>query len=217
MSEIIVPVFVRGTTCIYAGRVYDLYESIAASKYPMQVKPNALNDEMTETVRKLAQSEPGSGHDNWLLGVRVAFDIVMTPKALVEAERYHFWDIVSCNSTMHRITRFDLDNAYCGYVDSRMKAVMTELVCEYNENPTPENYLRVLYNNPAGFKYTMRVTTNYRQLKTIYKQRKDHRLPEWRAFCEWIKTLPESYLITGEDADVQENGDADGASCEKVQ
>jgi hypothetical protein len=34
------------------------------------------------------------------------------------------------------------------------------------------------------------MTTNYRQLKTIYHQRKNHRLPEWREFCEWILTLP---------------------------
>lgn len=98
---------------------------------------------------------------------------------------------------MHRITKFDLDSAYCGYVDNRMIAVMRELVCIYNDDPTPENYLRVLYSNPAGFTYTMRITTNYRQLKTIYKQRRTHRLPEWQEFTKWIESLPHSELITG--------------------
>jgi hypothetical protein len=42
------------------------------------------------------------------------------------------------------------------------------------------------------------MTTNYRQLKTIYQQRKAHRLPEWVSFCEWIESLPYSQLITGE-------------------
>lgn len=98
---------------------------------------------------------------------------------------------------MHRITKFDMNDAYCQYVDQRMVGIMAELVNDYNAEPTPEKYLRVLYSNPAGFKYTMRVTTNYRQLKTIYKQRKTHRLPEWREFCEWIEELPESELITG--------------------
>ena len=51
-------------------------------------------------------------------------------------------------------------------------------------------YLEILYSNPAGFKLTARMTTNYRCLRNIYKQRKDHRLPEWRAFCAWIETLP---------------------------
>ena len=33
-------------------------------------------------------------------------------------------------------------------------------------------------------------TESYRCLRNIYKQRKDHRLPEWREFCKWIETLP---------------------------
>jgi hypothetical protein len=163
----------------------------------MQVEPDSGDDELTKTAVKLAKSPCGEGHDNWLQGVRVAFDVMMTAKCLIEAERYHFWDIVSCNSTMHRIARFDLDKAYCRWVDPRMVAVMKELVCRYNEDKTPENYLRVLYSNPAGFTYTMRVTTNYRQLKTIYRQLKEHRLPEWRELCVWITELPESELITG--------------------
>lgn len=31
---------------------------------------------------------------------------------------------------------------------------------------------------------------SYQALRRIYFQRKDHRLPQWRIFCEWIKTLP---------------------------
>ena len=60
-------------------------------------------------------------------------------------------------------------------------------------------YLEILYNNPAGFRLTAGMTTNYRQLKTIYAQRKNHRLPEWREFCKWIQTLPHSELIIGKD------------------
>jgi hypothetical protein len=43
------------------------------------------------------------------------------------------------------------------------------------------------------------MTTNYRQLKTIYHQRKNHRLPEWLDFCDWVRGLPYSYFITGSD------------------
>ena len=64
-------------------------------------------------------------------------------------------------------------------------------------NTLNEMYLEILYSNPAGFRLTAKMTTNYRALKTIYNQRKDHRLPEWRAFCEWVKTLPHSEFITG--------------------
>lgn len=173
-------------------RVYDLEESIAASKYPMQVEPNPTDTKLTDTAAKLASCPMGEGHDNWLCGVRVAFDLSFSAKALIELERYHFFDIVSCNSTMHRITRFEPSKAYCEYVDPRMVAVMKELICTYNDDPTPENYLKVLYSNPAGFIYTMRIGTNYRQLKTVYAQRHAHRLPEWVELCQWITTLPES-------------------------
>lgn len=182
---------------IHNAWVYDLKESIAASKYPMQIEPDPTATELTPTAVKLAKCDMGTGHDNWLCGIRVAFDISLTAKALIEFERYHFADIVSCNSTMHRITRFDLDKAYCKYVDQRMIDVMKELVDKYNEDPTPENYLRVLYSNPNGFIYTMRINTNYRQLKTMHVQRSPHRLPEWREFCGWMETLPESQLIIG--------------------
>ena len=53
-----------------------------------------------------------------------------------------------------------------------------------------EKYLEILYSNPAGFLLTARLTTNYRCLRNIYIQRKDHRLPEWREFCKCIETLP---------------------------
>jgi len=60
-------------------------------------------------------------------------------------------------------------------------------------------YLRVLYSVPSGLRLTAGITTNYLQLKTIYHQRKDHRLPEWREFCKWIEALPFSGLITGKE------------------
>ena len=75
---------------------------------------------------------------------------------------------------------------------------MKELVAKYNDDPTPDNYLRVLYTNPCGFRLTAGMTTNYRQLKTIYQQRKAHRLPEWRTFCGWALTLPYFKSLIGD-------------------
>lgn len=180
-------------------KVYGLEDSIKASKYPMSTDVSKCTSEITDTVKSLAQSKTGSGHDQFLTGIVVQFDLTFTVKAWTEAERYHFFDFVSSQSTMHRITKFDLDTAYTDYVDSRIIEIMKELVNNYNDDPTPENYLKVLYSNPCGFKLTARMTTNYRQLKTIYHQRKNHRLPEWREFCKWIETLPYAELIVGED------------------
>lgn len=176
----------------YAGlvdnaSVYGLPDSVKASKYPMQINTADCTDEIGKTTHKLAQAKIGSGHDNFLNGIVVQFDLTFSVKAWTEMQRYHFIDFVSSQSTMHRIAKFDLDTSYSEYTDPRIVAIMKEKVREYNADPTEKNYLRLLYSNPCGFKLTARMTTNYRQLKTIYAQRHNHRLPEWRRFCDWIE------------------------------
>ena len=175
-------------------KVYGLEESIKRAKYPMSTDIDKLNSELTNGIKSLSNSSRGEGHDQWLTGVIVQFDLTFTVKAWTEAERYHFFDFVSSQSTMHRITKFNLDEAYSKYVDPRMIKIMKEKVAAYNECEDDKikavKYLEILYSNPCGFKLTAGMTTNYRQLKTIYHQRKTHRLPEWREFCSWVETLP---------------------------
>lgn len=170
--------------------VYGLENAVRGSKFPMAVDIDKLNCEIVPTTIKLGNSEAGSGHDQFITGVLVQFDLTFTVKAWTEAERYHFLDFISSQSTMHRISQFDLDNQYSEYTDKRMIAIMNELKDKYNETNDPEDYLRLLYSNPCGFKLTAAMTTNYRQLKTIWKQRHTHRLPEWREFCKQIEELP---------------------------
>ena len=179
--------------------VYGLEESVKASKYPMAVDIDRCTSEITKNTKKLAQCQTGTGHDQFLTGVIVQFDLTFSIKAWVEGERYHFLDFVSSQSTMHRVAKFDIDKQCNEYVHVGTISIVKGLLDCYNANPTPENYLRLLYNIPVGFRLTARMTTNYRQLKTIYQQRKTHRLPEWREFCKWIEGLPYSELITGKD------------------
>lgn len=206
---------VDGCSCVSNAKVYGLDDSIRRAKFPMSTDINKLSADLTKGIKSLAQSAHGEGHDQWLTGVIAQFDLTFSNKAWVEAERYHFLDFVSSQSTMHRITKFNLDEAYNEYVDSRIIEIMKQKVEEYNEfcaametsavpkcqeleDEKKRRYLGILYSNPAGFEITAGMTTNYRQLKTIYSQRKNHRLPEWRAFCKWIETLPHSELITGD-------------------
>lgn len=187
--------------------VYGLEYSIKCSKYPKATDVSKCNDAVTKTVESLAKTDAGTGHNNFEKGIIVEFDLTMTPKMSVELERYNFIDFISSQSTMHKITSFDLDKAYIKLTDQRCINVIKELVAEYNsltkeEKDSPygkELYLRILYSNPCGMKLTSGMVTNYLQLKTIYQQRHNHRLPEWRAFCRWIETLPYSEWITGED------------------
>lgn len=196
---------VVGCECVSNAKVYGLASSIRRAKFPMAADVGKPNSELTDGIKALAQSGRGEGHDQWLTGVIVQYDFTFSNKGWVEAERYHFLDFVSSQSTMHRITKFNLDEAYNEYVDERIIEIMKEKVDLYNEfcqtaddeEQKKKLYLDILYSNPAGFRLTAGMTTNYRQLKTIYSQRKNHRLPEWRAFCQWIETLPYSELITG--------------------
>ena len=194
-------------------KIYDLEESLIASGYPMRtnLESRELDDSDVRRGHKLsAASDKGNGaHGQFLTGIRVAFDLTCSNKMWVEAERYRFLEFVSSQSTMHRITKFKIREQYNQYVDPRVIDIMEEKVAEYNKlvenkpssDATPEllenytnmlkkKYLEILYTNPAGFELTARLTTNYRCLKNIYIQRKDHRLPEWREFCRWIETLP---------------------------
>lgn len=179
-------------------KVYDLEESINASGYPMRttIQMKEIEEKDLNRAEKLSvlSVRDNGAHGQFLTGIRVAFDLTFSNKAWVEAERYRFLEFVSSQSTMHRITKFDLDKQYNQYVDPRVIDIMKEKVSEYNnmeDGPDKvEKYLEILYTNPAGFELTARMTTNYRCLKNIYKQRKNHRLPEWREFCRWVETLP---------------------------
>ena len=194
-------------------KVYDLEESLVASGYPMRTElvPRQPDEKDIRRGLNLTKASNGNGaHGQWLTGVRVAFDLTCSNKMWVEAERYRFLEFVSSQSTMHRITKFNLRDQYNEYVDPRVINIMEEKVDQYNylctseEAVSPDDkynidryarlkrqkYLELLYTNPAGFELTARLTTNYRCLLNIYIQRHDHRLPEWREFCEQLLTLP---------------------------
>lgn len=186
--------------------VYGFSTSIVASKYPKAVDVDQCTSEITDTIKKLAGCAPGTGHDQFLTGIIVQFDLTFSLKAWTEMQRYHFMDFVSSQSTMHRITNFDIEGQCNEYVDADAIYLVKKKIYQYNQEPTPENYLRILYNVPTGFRLTARMTTNYRQLKTIYQQRKNHRLPEWREFCEWIEKLPYAWMITGKGVEKTDEG-----------
>ena len=195
-------------------KVYDLEESLVASGYAMidqydesTVKTQAevlrleqLEGDLDENrhykrALKLTKAPLNSGHVSWAKGVVVNMDITFTNKAFIEMQRYHFIDIITGMSCMHKISKFNLDYAFNEYVDRNIIIHLKAIQKEYNENPTPEKYLRLLYSTPSGIYLTGRVTTNYLQLMNIYKQRRTHRLPEWREFCKELLDLPMFYEL----------------------
>lgn len=189
-------------------KVYGLENSFRVSKFPMSVETSNCTEEYTDRIKKLGKAKRGSGHDNFLKGIVVQFDMTATNKIWVEAERYHFFDIVSSQSTMHKLSEMHLDNAFISYTDKRIIEILKELQIKYLKvrsdifsTPLEKKiaYYNFLYSCPSGLLLTAGITTNYQELKTMYAQRKDHRLDEWHDFCYMIENLPYSELITGEE------------------
>ncbi len=206
-------------------KVYGLEESIIRSGYPMQIgEPEDLHplegiDDLiilssgdTTRAKKLANTPLGSGHDNFLKGIIVQFDLKYPEYFSPQLQRYGFVDIISSQSKMHKITSRKLTKddftpqTYQMFIDR-----VNELIWRYNNNPwkgedlvlygipiksKQQCFNMIIQNLPAGYLKWMGISTNYLQLKTIYKQRRNHKLEEWQDFCDWIETLPYSLLIT---------------------
>lgn len=179
--------------------IYGLNESIIASGYPMLSEVGDIHRPLTDKdntrFSRLTNFPSGEGHHVSLQGIIVQFDLTAPIKMWVEMQRYHFVEFVSSMSTMHRIAKFNLDKSYDKHVDKAIIDRMKELQQEYLNAPSPENYLKLLMSNPCGIRLPARLSTNYRQLKTIVYQRKGHRLPHWADFIEWCRRLPYSEAI----------------------
>ncbi|MCL2368215.1 MAG: hypothetical protein FWC72_04390, partial [Oscillospiraceae bacterium] len=145
---------------------------------------------------KLANAK-GGGHEQFLSGITVTFDMTLTNKAWVEAERYRFLTFISSMSTMHRVAFFKIGDSCNEHTSQEAIAVAEALQETYHEidgKAEPQRkkdaYLALLYNLPAGFELMAGMVTNYRCLRNIYEQRRTHRLPDWHIVCDWIETLP---------------------------
>lgn len=136
--------------------IMGLASSVKASHYPMATDTEHCSAEVTERTMALATCLAGSGHDQFLTGIVVQFDLTFSIKAWVEAERYHFLDFVSSQSTMHRIMSMDIDEKCIDYVRRETIELIEKMVEEYKEAPTQERYLAVVYNVPVGLRLTAR-------------------------------------------------------------
>lgn len=139
----------------------------------------------------------GGGHNQFLTGITVTFDLTLSNKAWVEAERYRFLNFISSMSSMHRAAFFKIGEC-CNEYTSPLEIQEAERLQEiYNSIDGAEDkqgkkkaYLELLYSIPAGFELMAGMVTNYRCLRNIYEQRRNHKLPDWQTVCDWIETLP---------------------------
>ena len=187
--------------------VYGLNKSIIASGNAMRttMQDNELEADEKDLKRaiNLGTTKSGEGHDNFLNGVIVQFDLYAPLYMWKQLQRYHFLDFISSQSTMHRLVKFNIKEQCVSDVDEAILERYQRLLDDYNNwddlyEPTEYNqkYLKqqawrtLIASLPCGFVLGATMTTNYRQLKTIYNQRKHHKLKEWHEFCSWCETLP---------------------------
>ena len=169
-----------------------------------------------------SNKEPHQSHDAFLKGILVAFDIKYEQAFTPELQRYHFFEIVMSQSTMHSLKKF-MENGldpYSKYVTQESKDQVRRLYEIYDKNTTDyknlensgaeesllkakrrevyESFMTLRHNIPGGFEMWETITTNYLQLKTICIQRANHRQREdWNAFIRACLSMPKFSELTG--------------------
>jgi len=174
-----------------------------------------------ERAKKLVvaskNSENVKCHDNFLTGIRVSFDLKYTQYITKQFQRYHWFDYVSSNSMMHRLVKMDADKICNKYVSKKCIDTLNADIERYNSiaewedfngatfvlrdgtRLTTQNkgealywaYMKCISDCPMGAELFVRVSTNYKQLQTMYWQRKNHKLKEdWGEFCKFVESLP---------------------------
>lgn len=181
---------------IFNISVHCIESALVRAGYPLMTKISDMESmssmdfkSLLRRGNRLGTTPIAHGDDKFLRMIIVNVDITAPRYWWQEFDTYHFTTKMS-QSTMHRLTKMDIREMVNPYVDERIIQIMESLIAKYKENPTKENFMKMKSNLPEGFELTAAITTNYSQLKTMYYQRKNHRLPEWKEFCLWIKSLP---------------------------
>lgn len=168
-------------------------------------------------MKKLTNA--GTDHRKFLRMITVSCDILAPLYWWKEYDTYKVGTVANSCSTMHTICNkeFSVDDfsnehlshsadggAYCKVervgeweVELYPKALLRLIVVLLNSNR--DMYLRtkdkkywwqIIQLLPSSYNQKRTVLLNYEVLMNMYHSRKNHKLDEWRKFCEWIETLP---------------------------
>ena len=173
---------------------------------------NTLRDTEDKDIAratKLGSSTlPHQSHDSYLKGVVVQFDVKYPQYWSMEFQRYNFVDIVMSTSKMHCLAKSanssfeEFRKQFNKYVSPQNILNIQVLARDYlnttEKEAKYEAFMKLVSNLPMGYELWMTVSTNYLQLKTIFTQRKNHKLKEdWGEFCKWCVSLPRFTELTG--------------------
>ena len=123
-----------------------------------------------------------------------------------EFDTYKVGTVCNSCSTMHKIQakEFTLDDFSHEHLCLSSKKVMAKVVDALNierqiflNTKNKESWWQMIQLLPTSYNQKRTVMLNYEVLVNIYHSRKNHKLDEWHTFCDWIRQLPYSELITG--------------------
>lgn len=166
----------------------------------------------------------GTDHRKFMRMITVYLDIAAPLYWWKEFDTYKVGTVANSCSTMHKIAdkEFTLEDFSHEHLTIRQSTVvLKEMVDALNvfrdvylnggilrhENGNmrcfgkkdKEVWWQMIQLLPSSYNQRRTVMLNYEVLANIYKSRKDHKLDEWHTFCDWIRSLPYSELITGEE------------------
>lgn len=160
----------------------------------------ATDEDRDRVAKKLAPMD--GGHNKFLEQIQYWILIQAPLFWWKQADTYRVGISKSSESTMHKSWKNGLTQEM--FETPIFQDTLNNLnnsIREYNSpivKPDRKKYLETLIigNLPDGYLQTRLVNINAKSLRNMYFQRKDHKLSQWREFCEWIKELPHGDLIT---------------------
>lgn len=156
-------------------------------------------------------SKAGTDHRKFMRMMPVYVRITAPLYWWKEFDTYKVGTVANSCSTMHKIAEkeFTLEDFSCEHMDIASKTCLETIIGYLNlfrqnflENHDKDIWWQMIQLLPSSYNQTRNVMLNYEVLANIYHSRKNHKLDCWREFCSWIKTLPYSELITGEENNV---------------
>jgi len=157
-------------------------------------------------MKSLAKA--GDDHGKFLRMINVTLDITAPIYFFKEWDTYKVGTVANSCSTMHKIhaKAFELDDFSHEKLYVDCLGLLGDTIDKLNyyreafiETKDKDYWWQLIQLLPSSYNQKRTVQLNYQVLKSMYHSRKSHKLDEWRTFCEWIKSLPYSELITGEE------------------
>ena len=147
----------------------------------------------------------GSDHSKFMRMINVTCDITAPLYWWKEYDTYKVGTVANSCSTMHKIhaREFYISDFSWEHLNERSIRILEEVIDElnFNRNAFIETKYKSYWHQmiqllPTSYNQLRTVQLNYAVLRNMYHSRKNHKLDEWRNFCEWVETLPYAELIT---------------------